>query len=46
MRYPRKHLNIEFLSLQDKLLAEELEEKGVVDVIELPTVNSDSRISI
>lgn len=46
VRYPRKHLNLEFLCLQDKLLAEEREEKGVVDVIELPTVNSDSRISI
>ena len=46
VRYPGKRLNLEFLHLQDELLAEEREEKGVVDVLELPAVNSDSRISL
>ncbi|MCI9176315.1 MAG: protein-ADP-ribose hydrolase [Lachnospiraceae bacterium] len=46
VRYPGKRLNPEFLRLQDELLAEEREEKGVVDVLELPAVNSDSRISL
>lgn len=46
VRYPGKRLNLEFLHLQDELLAEEREEKGVVDVMELPAVNSDSRISL
>lgn len=46
VRYPGKRLNPEFLCLQDELLAEEREEKGVVDVMELPSVGSDSRISI
>ncbi len=46
VRYPGKRLNLEFLHLQDELLAEEREEKRVVDVMELPAVNSDSRISL
>lgn len=46
VRYPGKRLNPEFLCLQDELLEEEREEKGVVDVMELPSVGSDSRISI
>lgn len=46
VRYPGKRLSPEFLRLQDEVLAEEREEKGVVDVMELPTVNSDSRISL
>lgn len=46
VRYPGKRLNPEFLRLQDELLAEEREEKGVVDVLELPAVNADSRISL
>lgn len=46
VRYPGKRLNPEFLRLQDELLVEEREEKGVVDVLELPAVNSDSRISL
>ena len=32
--YPGKRLNLEFLRLQDELLAEEREEKGVVDVMD------------
>lgn len=44
--YPGKHLNPEYLRLQDELLAEEREERGVVDVMELPLVNTDSRISV
>lgn len=46
VRYPGKRLNPEYLRLQDELLAEEREEKGVVDVMELPPVNTDSRISV
>lgn len=46
VRYPGKRLNAEYLRLQDELLAEEREEKGVVDVMELPPVNADSRICI
>lgn len=46
VRYPGKRFSPEFLRLQDELLTEEQEEKGVVDVLELPTVNSDSRISL
>lgn len=46
VRYPGKHLNPEYLRLQDELLAEEREERGVVDVMELPLVNTDSRISV
>lgn len=34
VRYPGKRLNLEFLRLQDELLAEEREEKGVVDVMD------------
>ena len=44
--YPGKRLSPEFLRLQDELLAEEREEKRVVDVMELPAVNSDSHISL
>lgn len=36
VHYPGKRLNPEYLRLQDELLAEEREEKGVVDVMELP----------
>lgn len=39
VRYPGKCLNPEYLRLQDELLAEEREEKGVVDVMELPPVS-------
>ena len=34
VRYPGKRLNPEFLRLQDELLAEEREEKRVVDVMD------------
>lgn len=36
VRYPKGELNSEFLCLQDELLSEEREEKGVVNVVELP----------
>ena len=39
VRYPGKSLNPEYLCLQDELLAEEREEKGVVNVMELPPVS-------
>lgn len=41
--YPEKCLNPEYLCLQDELLAEE---KGGVDVMGLPPVNTDGRISV
>lgn len=46
IRYPGKRLNPEYLRLQDELLVEEREEKGVVDVMELPPVNADGCISV
>ena len=46
VRYPGGELNPEYLCLQDELLSEEREEKGVVDVMQLPPVNTDRRISI
>ena len=45
-RYPGKRLNVEYLHLQDELLSEERDEKGVVDVMELPSVRVDRRISV
>lgn len=46
VRYPGKKLGSEYLRLQDWLLSMEREEKGVVDVLGLPSVKADSRISI
>lgn len=39
VRYPGKSLNPEYLCLQDELLAGEREEKGGVNVMELPPVS-------
>lgn len=46
VRYPKGELSSEYLCLQDELLSQEREEKGVVDVMKLPPVNADRRISI
>ena len=41
-----KALSPRFLQLQDRLLSEERDRKGVVSVLELPAVPSDNRISL
>lgn len=43
---PGKPLNPGFLRLQDELLVEEREEKGIVDVMALPPVEPGSRICV
>ena len=45
IREPRA-LSPRFLQLQDRLLSEERDRKGVVSVLELPAVPSDNRISL
>ena len=46
VRYPGKRLNPEFLRLQDELLAEEREERGIVDVMKLLPVEPGSSICV
>jgi O-acetyl-ADP-ribose deacetylase (regulator of RNase III) len=46
LRYPKKKLLPEYFRLQDELLGEEREEKGVVSVFDLPVTKTDPRISI
>jgi len=43
---PPRPLSEDFLALQDELLSEEREVRGVVDVMALPSVASDARIAL
>lgn len=43
---PPRPLSEEFLCLQDELLSAEREQRGVVDVMTLPSVASDARIAL
>jgi len=41
---PPKKLNDEFISLQDSLLLEEREEKGIVDIMEIPYIENNIKL--